>query len=184
MEQAPQALATDTEIDGGLQNLYGYGTAQGTTINNGGVQEVAQATATNTNINVGGLQVVADLGTAITTIINGGTMDVQNGASTGSAPIIFANGGTLKLDAAETFTGSVADFRTPDRLDLADISFGSDTTSSFIEASNLLSGILSVTNNTDTLTATIKMVGLYTPNEFHLANDGFGGTVMTLYAHL
>ena len=57
------------------------------------------------------------------TILNGGTLEVASGGSTGSGAVTFSGGGTLMLDDSLQFGGLVAGFGVPDRIGLADFPF-------------------------------------------------------------
>jgi hypothetical protein len=59
----------------------------------------------------------------------------------------------------------------------ADIAFGSNTSASFVEAGSLTSGTLTVTDSTHI--ANIVLLGQYMTGNFHLTNDGHGGTLVT-----
>jgi hypothetical protein len=75
------------------------------------------------------------------------------------------------------FGGTIANFKTGDFLDLRDITFGSSTSMSFVEAGNNLSGTLTVTDGSHT--ANITLLGNYSPTQFSSASDGHSGTVIT-----
>ena len=53
-------------------------------------------------------------------VISGGTLDINSGGSISTAATTFATsgGGTLLLESSLTFSGLVAGFGQPDRLDL------------------------------------------------------------------
>jgi hypothetical protein len=76
-----------------------------------------------------------------------------------------------------SFSGSIAGFGLGDNLDLRDIAFGSNTNLSFTEASNNLSGTLTVTDSVHT--ANLALLGQYIAAEFSIASDGHGGTIVT-----
>lgn len=66
----------------------------------------------------------------------------------------------------------------PDRLDLRDIAFISGTTTvNFTPAAG--SGTLTVGNGTPATTANITLLGQYVAGNFHIFNDGAGGTLVT-----
>jgi autotransporter passenger strand-loop-strand repeat protein len=73
--------ATGTTVQGGLQAVYG--TADQTVIGSGGVQLV-QGTASHTTVNGGGEQRVYAGGTAIGTTLNAGSMQVDWGNASGT----------------------------------------------------------------------------------------------------
>src|SRR5262249_35559997 len=137
--------------------------------------------ARGTIVNSGGLEEVFAGGTASATTINGGTLEVAGGASI-SGPITFTSaGGILELDASQSFHGTIAGFASPsgviEEIDLDDISFGKKTKVSFKEAQGHMSGTLTVTDGTHT--ANLTLLGQYSAQDFSLASDGHGGTIVT-----
>ena len=109
--------------------------------------------------------------------ISDGTLELMSGGSAGGAPIAFASGGTLILDASQTFSGTVAGFAKPDFIDLRDVAFGSATTLSFTEAASNTSGTLAVSGGVHT--ANVTLLGQYTASPFTKASDGLGGTLVS-----
>ena len=91
------------------------------------------------------------------------------------------NEGTLRLDSSQAFNGHVSGFGTGDAIDLAFIPFnGPDTHLTYTANAAGSAGILHVTdNNIAAQTIDIAMVGHYIPAEFHLSDDGHGGTHVT-----
>ena len=151
--------AVGTEINGGA-TLYDLGTASGTTVNGGGIEFVEPgATADNTSI-------------------SGGTVEIASGgAATGTVTFLPGAGGTLRLDDAIHYGGLVAGFGLPDQFDLTGISFVSGITlANFVESGGNTSGTLTVTDRTHT--AQITLLGQYVTGNFHLQNDGQGGTLV------
>jgi autotransporter passenger strand-loop-strand repeat protein len=98
-------------------------------------------------------------------------------AVSGAVTFATSAGGTLELDDSEHFSGMIAGFGLPDRLDLSDIPFNSGTTLNLDEAPDLMSGTLTVTNGTHS--ANILLLGDYVPDQFHIATDGHVGTLIT-----
>jgi len=165
-----------------------------TTINSGGIEDDRSVTSAS-RINSGGLQVVdpggfasgalvmnggmdviVSGGTANGTTISGGFMEVRSGGSIGT--VTFAQGGTMQLDDSIHFGGLVAGFGLPDMLDLRDIAFIAGTTRvNFVEAPSNTSGTLTVTDMTHT--ANMTLLGQYVAGNFHIQNDGAGGTLVT-----
>ena len=106
------------------------------------------------------------------TVAAGATVEID-GASAQS--IIFAGTtGTVKLDDALAFSGQVSGLTGSDALDLADVSYGANTTATFL--GNVNGGTLTVTDGTDT--ARIALVGDYLHSGWTLSSDGHGGTVV------
>jgi autotransporter passenger strand-loop-strand repeat protein len=124
-------------------------------------------------------------GTTIDTTINGGTVDLQSGASVGSASnsaaITFntTGGGTLILEASQSFSGTVAGITTSTGvLQLNDVTFSASTTSAFIESGTLTSSsaTLEVTNGNQS--AFIGLVGNYSGSNWTTSAAPGGGTVV------
>ena len=82
--------------------------------------------------------------------------------------------GTLKLDDAVAFTGQVSGLAGSDALDLADLSYGPNTTATFL--GNASGGTLTITNGTQT--ANIALEGDYLSSYWTVSSDGHGGTVV------
>jgi hypothetical protein len=88
-----------------------------------------------------------------------------------SSTITFADSGSLVIDDTK-FRGNIAGFDSPDEtIDLKTVAFASATLG---YVGNSLSGTLTVTDGTNT--ARLVMLGNYVAANFHLANDGHGGT--------
>ena len=106
------------------------------------------------------------------TIVDDGTAEI-NGVSAQS--VTFAGTtGILKLDDAVAFTGQVSGLSGSDALDLADVSYGANTTATFL--GDAAGGILTVSDGTDT--ANISLVGDYLSSSWDLSSDGNGGTIV------
>ena len=84
-----------------------------------------------------------------------------------------ATGGTLKLDASLSFTGTVTGFRAQETLDLTDINFVNGSTTA-----TYANGTLTVTNGTQT--AHITLLGSYQGSTFTAVNDGSSHTKVTV----
>ena len=171
--------AVGTLVSGAGGDQVVYDTAVGAQLVSGGLQAVqAGGTASSTTVAAGGYQYVAAGGAAVGTTISGGIVELAGGAIAGAAPIVFASGGgLLKLDAAQSFSGTVAGFGLSDQIDLEDIAFGNTTTSAFQEAAGNASGTLTVADGAHT--ARLVLLGQFVAGQFHLASDGNGGTVVT-----
>jgi hypothetical protein len=103
-------------------------------------------------------------------------------AATSSTTIDFAPGatGSLKLDQATTFTGSVAGFGAGDAIDLADIGFGVGTTLGYAANTDGSGGMVSVSDGRHT--ASLALFGQYAAAGFATAPDPGGGTLVTYAA--
>ena len=82
--------------------------------------------------------------------------------------------GTLRIDHALGFSGQISGLAGADALDLADISYGANTTASFL--GNTSGGTLTVTDGSHT--ANITLTGNYLSSGWTLSSDGQGGTVV------
>jgi hypothetical protein len=106
------------------------------------------------------------------TVTDGATVEI-NGVSAQS--VTFAGTtGTLRLDSALSFTGTVSGLSGSDALDLADVSFGAITTAIFL--GNNTAGTLTVSDGTHT--ANINLLGNYLSSSWTLSSDGHGGTLV------
>jgi hypothetical protein len=84
--------------------------------------------------------------------------------------------GTLKLDDADTFTGSVSGFDGNDQIDLSDIDLASAVLN-YVENQAGTGGTLTVSDGVDT--AKIDLIGHYALEGFHATADNGAGTVVT-----
>jgi hypothetical protein len=117
--------------------------------------------------------IILTLNTASAITVTDGATVVIDGVSAQS--ITFAGStGTLKLDDGIAFTGQVSGLTGSDALDLANVSYGANTTASF--SGNAEGGTLTVTDGTDT--AQIALLGNYLTSGWTLSSDGHGGTVV------
>ena len=97
-----------------------------------------------------------------------------------SANVTFALGatGSLILDDSPQFTGTIAGLNSAapfNTIDFADIPFGSTTTVDYL-ASTANTGKLIVSDGTRT--ASITLLGKYSPASFKIASDGHGGAAV------
>jgi len=106
------------------------------------------------------------------TVADGATVEID-GAS-GQSVTFAGTTGTLKLDDSLAFTGQVSGLTGSDALDLADVSFGANTTATFL--GNADGGTLTVTNGTQT--ADIALIGNYLSSSWTLSSDASGGTIV------
>ena len=172
--------ATGTVVSGGgaEQVVYSGGVASSTSVGSAGfIFDSAGGVASNAVVSSGGTQFVFSGGAiAGVTTLSGGTLEVKSGGSVGSSTIDFAGNGHLVLDNSQAFPGSatISGFGVPGDIDLQDINFAT-VTLGYI--GNTLSGILTVSDGTHT--AHLAMIGTYVLGNFHSANDGGGGTLVT-----
>ena len=116
-------------------------------------------------------QLAFNLAPAIT-VADGATVEIH-GVSAQSATFAGTTG-TLKLDDALRYTGLVSGIAGSDALDLADLSYGANTTATFL--GNTLGGTLTVSNGTQT--ASISLQGDYLSSYWTVSSDGDGGTIV------
>jgi autotransporter passenger strand-loop-strand repeat protein len=164
-------------VDGGTVN--GVTAASGATIvvNDGGVLNILSGdTAFGVTVNNGGYVDVKTGGAIDSATIAGGTLEIATGGLTGSAAVTFAGGGDLILDDAIDFDGLVAGFKKPDSIDLVDIPFNKSKTMDKWKQHGA-SGTLTVTEGGHV--ADVTLLGNYATADFHLENDGVGGTLVT-----
>jgi hypothetical protein len=86
----------------------------------------------------------------------------------------LAASGALKLDASQSFTGTITGLTGQDTIDLGDIAFSANTAASYVGTA--AGGTLTVTDGTHT--SKIKLTGDFTKASFSLASDGATGTDM------
>jgi autotransporter passenger strand-loop-strand repeat protein len=154
-------------------------TQSGFGIANGVTMVVSSAgSASGATISSGGKEVVSSGGEMDGATLAGGTLEITSGAILGSATIGFASGGgVLQLDDAPSFGATISGFGIPGGIDLVNVAFSATTTLNFQEAVGNLSGTLTV--NDGTHVATLTLLGQYVTGQFHMANDGNGGTLVT-----
>jgi Bacterial Ig domain len=104
------------------------------------------------------------------TIANGSLAEIYAG---GSQSATFAGqSGTLVISDAVNFSGTIYGLAGTDTLDLKDISFGPDTTATFLGTQS--GGTLTVSDGTST--AEISLAGDYLSSTWDVSSDGSGGT--------
>ncbi len=173
-------------------------------INGVGSNSLTLNTAANTITNAGLIEATGPGGVIIQSAVansgvleaNGGVLTI-NGAVTGAGVATVVSGlivftstysgalnfsgatGTIELDHALSYTGTVTGFSTHgggsfDTLDLRDVGFVGAGEASFA------GGVLTVTDGTHT--AHIAMAGNYAATTFQAASDGRGGVNVTILA--
>ena len=106
------------------------------------------------------------------TVSDGATVAID-GASAQSVTFTGSTG-TLTLNDAVAFKGQVSGLAGSDAIDLADVSYGANTTATFL--GNTEGGTLTITNGTQT--ANIALVGDYLSSYWTVSSDGNGGTLV------
>jgi autotransporter passenger strand-loop-strand repeat protein len=169
--------ATSATITAGMQDVEAGASTSATRLGGGFEYVLSAGVASNTTV-AGGYEYVFAGGSAAGATLSAGTLEMAAGALTGGSTISFAGGGTLLLDDARQFDGLVAGFGGPNAaIDLADIAFNSGTSLGFSGDTSGKSGLLSVTDGTNT--ASFTLLGQYMAGNFDLASDGHGGTLVT-----
>ena len=106
------------------------------------------------------------------TVAGGAVVELAGG---GDEAVMFAGTtGTLQLDDAVTFTGLISGLTGSDTLDLTDVSFGANTTATYV--GNTAGGTLTISDGT--CTASLNLVGNYLSSTWDLSSDGHGGTAV------
>ncbi len=85
--------------------------------------------------------------------------------------------GTLVLDHANTFTGTVVGFGAQDQIDVLSLPFITSMTVGYSENSTQTGGKLTL--NDGGHSANIALLGNYTAASFSVSQDGHGGTLIT-----
>ena len=107
------------------------------------------------------------------TVPTGGYVELGGSDSAGSVTVTFAGStGTLKIDDASSFTGTVGQLAIGDVIDLADVTAGASATIGY--TGNNSPGTLAVSDGTHT--ASIALLGNYSLASFSASSDGNGGT--------
>jgi serralysin len=107
------------------------------------------------------------------TVQSGATAELSNPYT---GPVTFAGAtGTLKIDTAANFTGSITgQLASGDLLDFADITAGASATIGY--SGNNSPGTLTVSEGTHT--AKVALLGNYMASSFVASSDGHGGTLI------
>ena len=134
--------------------------------------------ASRTLILDGGVEQVESGGTEVGTTLQGGTLEILSGGTAGlagSSTTFFWGGGLLKLDDAPAFSAAISGFGVSGgSIDLVNIAVSG---ASLAYSGTALSGVLTVSDGAHV--ATLALLGDYTAANFHLADDGHGGTMVT-----
>jgi hypothetical protein len=102
-----------------------------------------------------------------------------NGPVAAAQTIAFQDGGNdvLRLDQSTQFAGTISGFSGTNRLDLSDITSGTNATIGYAPNNSNTGGTLSVSDGTHT--ANIALLGQYMAGSLTAASDGQGGTMIT-----
>jgi autotransporter passenger strand-loop-strand repeat protein len=180
---------------GGHELVSSSGIARSTTVSSGGQLQVLGGVASNATVLAGDLEVVSSGGTASNTTVsggsetvssggtlngatisNGGSIEIESGGTAGSSTITISSG-TLILDQAQNFSGTVAGLATSgaQNIDLVNVSSANLQPLSYTDSGG--SGTLMVTDGTTTVQ--LHLIGAYTVGSFKTSADGTGGTIIT-----
>ena len=163
-------------IDTGSNPIVNSGTLEATgsggLVVNSAIQNSGNIWADGGNVTVNG----AVTGNGTATISGSSTLEFSAASNDNTS---FAAGatGTLKLDHAENFTGSVSGFGAGDALDLADIAFGANLTVGYSANAAGTGGTLSISDTTHS--ASIALFGQFAAAGFHVGSDAGSGTMVT-----
>jgi autotransporter passenger strand-loop-strand repeat protein len=176
---------------GGVATIAHGGATRATSVSSGGMEKVGGAT-TGTVVLSGGQEVVLSGGVASASVVsNGGVETVSSGGAlagglkiAGGEAIIsgtvaagqtvtFTTSGDLELDNLAGFGAKISGLTTStQKIDLGGFTFSAGETVTWTQAGT--SGTLKVTDGAKT--ASLTLIGTYTTANFHLSNDGHGGT--------
>ncbi len=166
-------LATFTTVSsGGAEYVQGSGAVtSGDSLLNGGEEDViAGGVVLNTQIQDGGVETISFGGTAISATVYAGGFQVVSSGGTASGTVV-SSGGVLSFFSGSTVTGAVV--LDGGALDLADVAYDN-------------AGTADIDSSTDVLTIheggkdyVEQLGGNYTGEYFRLADDGYGGTIVT-----
>ncbi|WP_439393019.1 VCBS domain-containing protein [Bradyrhizobium sp. PMVTL-01] len=165
------------EIDTGGNTITNSGTLEAT--GTGGL--VIDSAISNTGLlwaNGGNIIAHADVNGGSALISGSATLELGGTSSTDVKFDATANG-LLQLDHAINFSGLVSGFNAGDQIDLHDILSASGASASYTANNAGTGGTLSVTDGVHT--ANIGLLGQYTSDDFELASDGAGGTLIKVH---
>ena len=180
----------DNTISGAGQ--FGNGTL---TLQNEGVIEATGANAlvidtrANAIVNTGTLAASGAGGLVVNSALTGGGNAKISGSSSlefsaaSDAKVSFDTGatGTLKLDQAGAFTGTVAGFTGYNAIDLANLVDGDQATIGYAATTDNSGGTLTLGDAAQTHSVSLALLGQYAAaSDFAVASDGHGGTLVTL----
>jgi fibronectin-binding autotransporter adhesin len=113
-------------------------------------------------------------------ISNGGTLEVDAALPNTQKLAFGTGGGTLVLNDTAEYGAAISGFGAHTAIDMTPFKFSGKPKASFVEAASKKQGVLTVTDGSQSLK--ITLFGQYVAAGFHLAADGFGGTVVTYAA--
>jgi Ca2+-binding RTX toxin-like protein len=132
--------------------------------------------------NGGDITVHGDVsGSGSATISGNATLDF-GGAYGGSTLFAAGGNGTLVLDHAAAFTGTLVGFDAGDAVDFSDIVFGANATVSYFSNASATGGVLSISDGVHS--AQLSMQGTYSAAGFQAAGEVDGSTAVAYAAPL
>jgi hypothetical protein len=161
-------------LPGGILDISG--TVNGAAFD-GGKGEIFQDGTLNDALVTAGSTLAVDFGGAVNGVtIAGGFVDLETGASAGTAPILFQGaGGTLEIDSATAPGNVVSGFAAGDSIDFFGAAIGAAPTVT------LLSGnVLEIVEHNKTYDLHFDPGDDFSGQTFHVSGDGSGGTLIYL----
>jgi hypothetical protein len=172
----PGVLNQITQNDLTLMQVLGWNPSQPDNfVINGEVYFVASVDTANDLVVLPGGTVDVDPGGTVNGLtIASGFVDLADGASSGTAPIIFEGpGGTLKIESATAPENVIRGFVAGDTIDFSGAPVGASPTVKLL-AGNLLS----ITEHNKTYQLQFDPGDNFTGQSFHVTGDGHGGTLI------
>jgi hypothetical protein len=169
---ATNALIVDTGSNAIVNSGTLEATGSGGLVIDSAVENSGNIWADGGNVTVNGA--VAGNGTAT---ISGSAMLEFAAASDSNTSFAAGATGTLKLDQAENFTGTVSGFGAGDALDLSDIASGANLTVGYTANADGTGGTLSVSDGTHS--ASIALLGQFAASGFQVGSDAGSGTMVS-----
>ncbi len=166
------ALIVDTGSNAIVNSGTLEATGSGGLVVNSAIQNSGNIWADGGNVTVNG----AVTGNGTATISGSSTLEF-GAASAESTSFAAGATGTLKLDQAEGFSGTVAGFGAGDTLDLTDIAAGANLTIGYTANVVGTGGTLSVSDGTHN--ASIALLGQFAAAGFQVGSDAGGGAMVT-----
>ena len=162
--------------DGGRLVVGAGGTSEGALLHGGDGQVFLDGTANNAVVDAGSILTVNTGGTLNGASINGGTLDLQDGALTGTAPIVFHGpGGELDIEGSTAPSNVISGFVAGDTIDFIGAPVGAHPTV------QLLAGnVLSIFEHNQTYLLQFDPNDDFSGQTFHVTGDGSGGTLIYL----
>lgn len=174
---------TYTVTSGQDETIAGLTVAGSTTLSLGGGTFTVTGAAANAGrimVNAGTLHIEgAATGAGAAVIAGAAEAELSGTGSTMRVSFAAAATGTLRLDASQSFTGTIGGFAPGQSIDLADISYvNGHTTFSYAPNSLNSGGMLTVTDHIGHA-AHLQIAGIYGLTNFQINSDGHGGTLFT-----